>query len=191
MSCLIADKLQNRMAAAQVPLALRDVERQRRRVRQLRVRVAENHVGAQRQQIAHRQMQPVEPRDLYEVAKAACEPPAIRIAEQPAAVLSDRADFSARVEVTVLTSLPFGVGCDGIGHLAQRLTTCRATEIKDGQTIRRRAGLQQALLQRLAQRMGLPTSSAQIAQSVKDLAVVRGQDQDFRIVPPRTDRSRR
>lgn len=42
--------------------------------------------------------------------------------------------------------------------------------------------MQQALLQRLAQRMGPPLPPTQAAQPVKDLAVVSRQDQDLGIV---------
>ncbi|MNV82925.1 hypothetical protein D3C71_1766960 [compost metagenome] len=66
--------------------------------RLLGICVAEDHVGAERQQVAHWEMEPVEAGDLDQVAEAARKLPAIGFAEQTAAVLIDRADLPASLQ---------------------------------------------------------------------------------------------
>lgn len=69
-----------------------------------------------------------------------------------------------------------------LGDFVERLSTGGTAESKTAQALRRRSGLQEALLQGLAKGMRAILPLTQVAQAIEKLTMVGRQDHNFRIV---------
>ena len=69
-----------------------------------------------------------------------------------------------------------------VGDLVERPAASGAAEVEDRQAIWRGPGLQEALLKWLAKRMNAILAPAQVAQAIKELAMVGRQDHDFGVI---------
>ena len=150
---------------------------------QLRVGVTEDQVRTKSQQVAHWQVEPVEARDLNQIAKAARELPSVGFAEKTSSVLVDRTNSPIGLQSAALAVDPFRMSRHSSGDFFERLATGRAAKVEDRKAVGRGARLKKAILQWLAERVHAVLPLAEVAQPVEKLAMVGGQDHNFVILP--------
>ena len=135
--------------------------------------MAEDHVGGEREQVAHGQVPTIEFGDLHEVAQSAREPATVGLAKQAVLVLVDGTDPAGILEGAALAVAPFWMPSHGGQDLLDRFAMGRPAQVEDGEALQGLRALEESGLDRRAQRMLAPLPVAQIAEPLEDLAMVR------------------
>jgi hypothetical protein len=127
-------------------------------------------------------MRSVVPGHLNEITQSLCESLAVGYADKAFFVLEDRASPLAAPQWARRAFCPLGMPNHRADNLVERMASGGAAQIEYCKPFGSRTGLQEGILDRLAQRMDTALPLAEVAQPLKDLPMIGGHDHDRRIV---------